>query len=178
MTELACPEACPYLQEARAHASQRRSERIIRHLIEQDKRDLFERIRNLEPIIYRIEKAVVEVQRKQFRDLTDQEALEGLESALQTAETLGRGIIYEHKPRAPRSQAVTEAILRGIEEIKAELQKHGQSRLLTSDEVTSCLAFVREWMRLEMSSEGHAYLHQTALHHPYPEDQTRLIVTP
>ncbi len=178
MTELACPEVCPFLQEARASAGGRRAERFIAHLLTTENRELLEAARRLEPLIYLCEGALVKAQREQFRDLTDQEVLDAVESVMQTAETMEKGIIYTHKPQSPRAQAVAEVIHDTLDDFKRKLSEQGPGVALSDGDVTNCLRLMVEWIKLEMGPKGRTYLRQSALFHPYPESQPSLIVAP
>ncbi|MBI4470788.1 MAG: hypothetical protein HY650_15850 [Acidobacteria bacterium] len=178
MIDLACPESCPHLREARQHAQARRTSAIVNRLAGDGKLALLRRISELEVLVFRIEKAVVELQRDRFRDLTDAEVLDGIESALATAGTAEKGIIYDHQAPTPRAQTVSDAILREIDEVKKKLEEHSEARFLNDKVLAELLEFIRAWIRLEMSADGQDYLRNIALQHPYPEEKSKLIVTP
>ena len=179
MIELACPEHCQYLRDARATTIERRTERLVQHLMDQGKEELIETLRQFEQAIYLIDRAIVEIQRYTFRDLTDSEVLEGVSNALKTYETLDRGVIYTHKAESPRIQAVTDAILRALDGIKADLQKQARSSLITTRDYLACLRFVAEEVQSDMQpqEDPQAYLRYSALFHPYPEKETQVIIT-
>lgn len=178
MIELACPEECPYLREARSVGGDRRSQAIMRRLREIERWDLVRGIRNLGPIVFLVERGIIQIQRERFRDLTDAEALEGVEAALATVRTLEKGIIYEHPVGAARAQAVIEAILREVEAIRSELREKGEDQSLTNEMVAVVLEFIQTWIKLDMNAEGQVYLRHIALDHPYPAEQIPLIVAP
>lgn len=178
MIELACPEHCQYLREARTTTLDRRTEKLVEHLMSRGLENMLETLKRFEPVILWIDRAVVQVQRYTFRNLSDHEVLEGLKNALKTYETLDRGIIYEHKAESPRIQAVTDAVLQALNEIKADLQQQGRSHLITTRDFLACLQFTVEYLQLEMT-EGHsqAALRASALFHPYPKQESQIIIT-
>jgi len=180
MIELACPESCSYLQEGRRSTAQRLMPRFVQHLITSDKKESLEAINRFETIVFLLERAIVEVQRYQFRDLSDEEALGGVKNALKTYETLDRGIIYEHASESPRVQAVTRAALEALDDVKKRLQEQQQSSLVKMRDYMACLDLVRERIQFDLQpgKDSRAWLRHATLYQPYPEQETqRLIVT-
>lgn len=179
MIELACPEDCRYLHDARVATMERRTRKLVQHLVDQGKEELIETLKRFESVIHLIDQAIVEVQRYAFRDLTDAEVLEGVNNALKTYETLDRGVIYAHKAESPRIQAITNAILRALDEVRTDLQKQARSSLITTRDYLACLRFVAEEVQSDVKSQGdpRAYLRHSALFHPYPKKETQVIIT-
>jgi len=131
----------------------------------------------MSPLLAFLERAIVEVQRQRFRDLTDEEVLAGVENAIRTYETLERGIIYEHRSESPRVDAVTESLAKALERVEKELAERG-TRIRTSDAL-ACLRALAESIRaLKDEREEQAYLRVAALFQPYPRSESRLIVVP
>ncbi|GBC82132.1 hypothetical protein HRbin10_01253 [bacterium HR10] len=177
MLVLACPEHCPYLQDARRTTGERRMEQLLGHLSAQGKESWVEMLAQMSGLLAFLEGAVVDVQRQRFRDLTDEEVLAGLENAIRTYETLERGIIYEHRSESPRVQAVTEALLKALARVEEDLAKRG-TRIRRSDAL-ACLRLLAESVHVMRDErEAQAYLRVAALFQPYPEPQSRLIVVP
>jgi hypothetical protein len=178
MIELACPERCQYLQDARHSTIERRVERLVQHLADQGKGEMLEVIEQYEPLIYLIERAIVEVQRYTFRDLTDREILAGVHNALKTYETLDHGVIYEYKAESPRIQSVSEAVLRALNEVKTSLQKAGRSSVVTTRGYLAVLRLVAEEIQAELKSatRDQAFLRQTSLFYPYPQQETHQVI--
>jgi hypothetical protein len=180
MIELACPESCPYLKEARKSTAQRRMPKFVQYLAANDKREALEVINRFEMILFLVERAIVEVQRYRFRDLSDEEALEGVKNALKTYETLDRGIIYEHPSESPRVQAVTRAALDALNDVKKRLQEQQQSSLVKTQDYVACLKLVIEGIQFDIQSskDRQAWFRYMTLYQPYPPQETqRLIVT-
>jgi hypothetical protein len=180
MIELACPERCPYLQEARKSTAQRRTPKFLQHLASQDKRKIMETIERLEMVIFLLERSIVEAQRYRFRDLTDEEALEGVRNALKTYETLDRGIIYEHASESPRVQAVSRALLDAIEDVSKRLREHQQSSTITTRDFLACMEFLIEAIQFDRQSgkDMQAWLRHATLYQPYPEKETQRLIIP
>jgi len=177
MVSLACSEDCPYLRDAREVTVGRRSKQLVAHLIAQGKKDFIQVIKDLAPVIARIEEAIVKVQRQVFHDLTDKEVLEGVGKALKTYETLQRGVIYEHRSESPRIQAVTNSILNSLDEIKGGLQQ--EHLTLRTGDVVACLRLVSEAVNAAKDdNDEQAYVRTAALFQPYPKKGSRLIIVP
>jgi len=177
MLVLACPEHCPYLQDARRTTGERRMGQLLAHLSAMGKESLVEVLAHMSPLLAFLERAIVEVQRQRFRDLTDDEVLAGVENAIRTYETLERGIIYEHRSESPRVHAVTESLLKALERVEKDLVERG-ARIRTS-EALACLRVLAESVRaIKDEREAQAYLRVAALFQPYPRSESRLIVVP
>ena len=122
----------------------------------------------------------MEVQRHHFRNLTDDEVLEGVQNALKTHETLDHGIIYEHASESPRVQAVTRAVLNALDDMKKRLQQQQQSSLLKTRDVLTCLQFIGEAIQYDLQSgKGpRAWIRNVTLYQPYPEQETKSLIIP
>lgn len=180
MIELACPESCVYLKEARKSTAQRRMPKFVQYLAANDKREALAGFRRFEMILFLLERAIVEVQRYRFRDLRDEEALDGVKNALKTYETLDRGIIYEHPSESPRVQAVTRAALDALNDVRKRLQEQQRSSLMKTQDYAACLKLVIEALQFDIQSnqDPQAWFRNAGLYQPYPPQETqRLIVT-
>jgi len=150
---------------------------LLAHLSAMGKESLVEVLAHMSPLLAFLERAIVEVQRQRFRDLTDDEVLAGVENAIRTYETLERGIIYEHRSESPRVHAVTESLLKALERVEKDLVERG-ARIRTS-EALACLRVLAESVRaIKDEREAQAYLRVAALFQPYPRSESRLIVVP
>jgi len=177
MLVLACPEHCPYLQDARRTIGERRMRHLLAHLSASGKESLVEVLAHRGPLVAFLERAIVEVQRRRFSDLTDDEVLAGVENAIRTYETLERGIIYEHRSESPRIQAVTESLLKALGRVEEDLAQRG-ARIGKSEQL-ACLRVLAESVRaMKGERQDQAYLRVAALFQPYPESESRLIVVP
>ncbi len=177
MLVLACPERCPYLQDARRTTGERRMEQLLAHLSAQGKGSWVDVLAHMGGLLTLLEGAIVDVQRQRFRDLTDEEVLAGIENAIRTYETLERGIIYEHRSESPRIQAVTESLVKTLERVEEDVARRG-ARIRKSEEL-ACLRVLAESVRLMRDErEAQAYLRVATLFQPYPEPESRLIVVP
>lgn len=178
MIELACPESCLYLRDARQAAGARRTPKLLQYLAANDKVHLFDAFDRFNAVIAMLERAIVKVQRYQFRDLTDEEVLAGVENAIKTYETLDRGIIYEHASESPRIRAVTRALLDEMERMKKTLQEQQRSDLIKTRDFLACLEFIRETIRFEREwdQDARSWLRYAALYQPYPEEETQPLI--
>lgn len=180
MIELACPESCIFLKEARKSTAQRRMSKFAQYLAAHDRHDALESIRRFEMILFLLERAIVEVQRYQFHDLRDEEALDGMKNALKTYETLDRGIIYEHHSESPRVQAVTRAALDALNHVREELQKQQRSSLMRIRDYITCLQLIIEAMQFDIQTnqDPQAWFRHAALYQPYPQQEAQRLIVP
>jgi hypothetical protein len=149
----------------------------VAYLLERGKDGLVAESRRVYPLVYPLEGAIVEVQRKSFRDLSDKEILEAVENVVKTHETLDRGIIYAHRSESPRVQAVIEAILQMVDTMKREFAEK-RVRVTTGDWL-SVLRLLNELVTmLSSDADEQSYLRTASLFQPYPEQQSKLIVVP
>lgn len=180
MIKLRCPETCSYLQTARATQIEKRLPKLLQYLNEQNKRELIQSATRFEQFLFLLERAIVEVQRYQVSDLTDEEVAAGVDNALKTYQTLDRGIIYEHPSESPRIQAVAESVLKTVDNVKHQLQQRQQSSVLTTRDIISCLQYISEAIQYDrQSGKGpRAWIANAALYQPYPQQQTSSVILP
>lgn len=179
MIELACPESCSYLIEARATASQR-ERLLLRKEAETNPRDLRMTERALLALNI-IEEAIVHTQRgisgPAIRDLNDAETIDALENAIKNAETEESGLIYEHSAASPRiaevSRRVREALNKMAEDIPAEMRPRRA-------DILKALTFSRDAAKAHLRRAGtepsFSYIRYITLFSPWPEEATRPLI--
>lgn len=177
MMTIACVEACPYLRDARETTGKRLMEALVNALIAADHDDWIEDVEYLTPLLHTIEHAIVQVRREHFSDLTDSEVLSAVNLALRTYETLQRGIIYRHTSESPRVQRVVEKILGLLDDLKNALADAG-SRIPTEAIIQSLAVVKILASALQKEEDAQAYIRVASLYQPYPQGESRLIVTP
>ena len=108
MIDLACPESCPYLINARASAVERERELRRREPSTIGAPDLSLNQRAL-TCVQAIERALVDAARGvgelSIHDLDDTEILAAIENAVKNLETEESGLIYEHRAGTSRAYA-------------------------------------------------------------------------
>lgn len=180
MIELACPETCSYLIEARSTASAR-ERLLLQKEAATNPRDL----RLTERAVFAlnvIEEAVVNTQRgvngPALRDLNDVEIIGALENAIKNAETEESGLIYEHSAASPRiaevSRRVREALSKMAEEIPAEVRPRRA-------DILKALAFARDaakahTRRAAGSDPSFSYVRYITLFSPWPQEATKPLI--
>ena len=181
MIELACPESCPYLAEARATASARETALRVKETSAVDPRRLL--LDNRAMIaLDRIEHAIVNAQRgvegAGFRDLTDVEILDAVENTIKNLETEESGLIYEHHSASPRITEISRRIREALDQIdRAGEEIPAEFRPRRSD-VARALGFSREAVsahlnRAESARESsRSYIRYISLFYPWPEEAT------
>ncbi|HXF04906.1 MAG TPA: hypothetical protein VNM72_05775 [Blastocatellia bacterium] len=177
MMTIACVEACPYLRDARETTGKRLMEALVNALIAADHDDWIEDVKSLTPLLHTIEHAIVQVRREHHPDLTDSEVLAALSLALQTYETLQRGIIYQHTSESPRVQRVVEKILGLLDDLKKVVTDAGGR--VSTEAIIQSLAVVKILASaLQKKEDAQAYIRVASLYQPYPQEESRLIVVP
>lgn len=177
MMAIACVEACPYLRDARETMGRRLMEALVNALIATDHDDWIEDVEHLAPLLHTIEHAIVQVRREHHPDLTDSEAISALTLALQTYETLQRGIIYQHASESPRVQRVVEKTLGLLDDLKNAVTDAGGR--VPTETIIQSLAIVKILATaLQKEDDAQAYIRAASLYQPYPQGESQLIVTP
>jgi hypothetical protein len=181
MIELACPESCSYLIEARSTASER-ERLLIQKEAASNPRNLSLTERGLLALNI-IEQAIVYtqrgVERTALRDLTDEEIFAGVENAIKNAETEESGLIYEHGAASPRIAEVSRRIREALDKMSAEIPAEARPR---RSDALKALTFTREAVKAHMRrGDGDAefsrgYLRYVTLFSPWPEEATRPIL--
>jgi len=180
MIELACPESCSYLVEARATASQR-EKLLLRKEAETNPRDLLRMTERALLALNVIEEAIVQTQRgisgPALHDLNDAEAIDALENAIRNAETEESGLIYEHSAASTRisevSRRVREALSKMAEEIPAEMRPRRA-------DILKALTFSRDAAKAHLRRAGSqpsfSYIRYITLFSPWPEEASRPLI--
>ena len=185
MLELACPEDCQYLIDARAHAGSRESELIRPELTRAKTRSRLESNRFV-AALYALDSGVIAVNRgietEAIRDLVDEEVLLALENVLKNLETADSGLIYEHRPPTMRiqrlSRGIQEALEKAIKEAPPEMRP---SRSDQVDAVKLNIERVRAHMKRggEEPARSRSYLRHVSLYYAWPVESTKpLIISP
>ena len=180
MIELACPESCPYLSEARASASQRETSLRVKEASAVDPRSLLLGDRAL-IALDRIERAIVNVQRgvegTALRDLADGEILEAVENTIKNVETEESGLIYEHHAATSRIAEVSRGIRESLEVTIEDIPPEARPR---RSDIIKALGFTRDAVRAHIQRAStigsRSYIRYIALFYPWPEDATRPLI--
>ena len=181
MIELACPESCSYLIEARTTVSQREMA-LRRKETEADPRDLRLSERGF-VALDAIQRAVVNAQRGigavAFRDLDDAETLAAIETTIKNIETQESGLIYEHPAASQRIGELSRRIRDGLEEMAMEVPAEARPR---RSEILKALAFMREAVNAHIQrAAGNAeasrtFIRYITLFYPWPEQSTAPLI--
>lgn len=181
MIELACPESCSYLIEARNSAGDREMA-LRRKETAADPRDLKLNDRAL-VAVDGIQRAIVNAQRgigaSGFRDLDDAEMLAAIENTIRNIETEESGLIYEHRAASPRIGELSRRIRQGLDEIAKEVPVEARPR---RTEVLKALAFVREAAAAHIRraagdpEASRTFIRYITLFYPWPEQTTTPLI--
>jgi hypothetical protein len=181
MIELACPESCSYLIEARSSASQR-ERLLLQKEAAANPRNLSLTERGL-LALNMIEQAIVNTQRgvegTALRDLTDEEIFAAVENAIKNAETEESGLIYEHGAASPRIAELSRRIREALDKMSAGIPAEARPR---RSDALKALTFTREAVKAHMrrgvgdAEVSRGYLRYVTLFSPWPEEETRPIL--
>ena len=182
MIELACPESCSYLIEARTSASQREMA-LRRKETAFDPRELSLNEREF-IALDRIQRAIVNAHRgiggSAFRDLDDAEMLAAVENTIKNLETEESGLIYEHRAASPRIGELSRRIRDGLDEIAKEEPAEARPR---RSEILKALTYMREAANAHTRRAAgdpdatRTFVRYITLFYPWPEQAaTPLIV--
>jgi len=180
MIELACPESCQYLRDARAQAAGRERELRQKEIAEgKPKQEVSKR---LLPALYAIDIGITGAQRDKnaaLSDLDDRELLAAVEITIKNLETEESGLIYEHRASSARIEELSRRIRASLDEVIKEMQ--AQDRLRRSD-VVKALNFARDMIgthiRRGESEPGppRSYIRYISLFIPWPEEATKPLI--
>ena|SRR5215216_6583853 len=180
MIQLACPESCQYLRDARAQAAERESALRMKEAAEG--RPKPEVSRRLLPALYAIDIGIVEARRDKkvaLSDLDDREILAAVEITIKNLETEESGLIYEHRASSVRVEEVSRRIRTSLDEIIKEAQ--AEDRLRRGD-IIKALNFARDsiatHIRRSESEPGppRSYIRYISLFIPWPEEATKPLI--
>jgi len=175
MIELACPETCPYLIEARVNASEREMA-LRRQETAQHPRDLMLNDAAVR-VLDAIGGAIVSVQRggdaAAFQSLNDSDVLAALQITIKNFETEDSGLIYEHRADAHRIDELSRRIRGHIEEIGKD--QPADTRPRRSD-MLKALTFTRDAVKAHMlrapndPESSRTFIRYTSLFYPWPPE--------
>ena len=183
MIELACPESCSYLIEARTSAREREME-LRRKETVADPRDMRLNERAL-LALDGIQLAILNSQRgigtSGFRDLDDADLLAAVDNTIKNLETEESGLIYEHRAPSSRVGDLSRRIRDGLDEIAKDASAETRPR---RSDILRALNFMREATQAHIQrAAGHpeasrSFVRYIALFYPWPEQATTpLIIT-
>jgi hypothetical protein len=181
MIELACPESCSYLIEARASSSAREMA-LRRKETAADPRDLSLNERGF-VALDAIQLAVVNAQRGigagAFPDLDDAELLAAVETTIKNIETEESGLIYEHRAPSPRIAELSRRIRDGLDQIAKDIPPEARPR---RSEILKALTFMRESVNAHMRraagdpEQARTFIRYITLFYPWPEQATAPLI--
>ncbi len=181
MIELACPESCPYLVDARVSASKRESALRAKEAITVTAPEMTLNERALTSL-EAIELAIVNAQRgvgsPAIHGIDDAEILAAVQNAIKNLETEESGLIYEHRAAIP-----------GIDELSRRIRDHldnfedspAEERPRRS-EILKALTFTRESVKAHVKraagdpAASRSYIRYISLFYPWPEEATRPLI--
>ena len=181
MIELACPESCSYLIEARTNAS-RRELALRQQETAQHPRDLMLSDAGTF-VLDAIGGAIVSVQRSvgtaAFRELRDSDVLAAVEIAIKNIETEESGLIYEHRGSAQQVDELSRRIREHIEDIGKG--QPADTRPRRSD-ILRALTVTRNTVKAHIQratddpESANSFIRYTVLFYPWPEQATRPLI--
>jgi hypothetical protein len=177
MIELDCPESCQYLAPARDQAIVKEREHRSKAAASEGR--IYPQVdMRLLPLILAVERAIIQIQREQIRDLQDFEVQQAIENTLKNLETESSGLIYEHRSPSIRVQELSEAI-------RAAPEKLAKGRSIDSAYTRTDVVTVLKYLQFRIESqlrradkEARGFLRTVALFHPWSDESktARLIV--
>ena len=180
MIELACPESCSYLIEARTSSAQREMT-LRRKEAAAGPRDLTLNEQGLVSLDA-IERAIVDAQRgigaAPFHDLNDSDILAAVENTIKNLETEESGLIYEHRTSAPGIDELSR-------QIRARLDQTGKDQPADArprrSDMFKALSFTRETLkvhlrRAEEHGSSRSFIRYISLFYPWPPEATTPLI--
>lgn len=181
MLELACPESCSYLIEARTSASHREMA-LRRKEAAADPRNLKLTERGL-LALDGIQHAIVNAQRgigaSAFRDLDDAEMLAAVENTIKNLETEDSGLIYEHRAASSRIGELSRRIRERLDEIAKDALEEARPR---RTDVLKALTFIREAANAHIQraagdpEASRTFIRYITLFYPWPKQATTPLI--
>ena len=182
MIDLACPESCPYLINARASAVERERELRRREPSTIGAPDLSLNQRAL-TCVQAIERALVDAARGvgelSIHDLDDTEILAAIENAVKNLETEESGLIYEHRAGTSRIDRFGRSVRESLDAAAGELPAETRPR---RSDMLKALSFERDAVKRHIQraagdrEASRSYIHYIALFYPWPEEATRSLI--
>jgi hypothetical protein len=177
MIELACPEECVYLHEARAQGGEREAKlRAEDETFARAGQGITERT---VPILLMIERGIIDAHRGvtggALRDLKDVEIREAMENAVKNLQTEESGLIYEHHAPSPRIDEVSRRIRAALDEFSQQVPAETRPR---RSDILKMLNVTRAAVDLHIrrGEDDRSYLRHISLYFPWPEEKTRPLI--
>lgn len=177
MIELACPESCLYLKDARSEVGAREIKlRTKDEAFAKAARGITSR---LVPVLLSIESAIVNLQRgidgAAMSDLKDSEILEAIDNAITNVETEQGGIIYQHPAVSARVEALSRRIREKVEAVAAEISAEVRPR---RSDILKMLNVERAAVdcHIKRNEADNSYVRHIALFVPWPAEKTRPLI--
>jgi len=177
MIELACPESCTYLHDARAQMGERETElRTSDDTFARAGQAITERT---VPILLMIESGIVDSHRgikgAPLRDLKDVEIRDAIENAVKNLQTEESGLIYEHHAPSPRIDEVSRRIRAALDEYSQQVSAEVRPR---RSDILKMLNVTRAAVDLHIrrGEDDRSYLRHIALYFPWPEEKTKPLI--
>lgn len=145
---IACPFDCEFLNQGRDHERLREltAEEIPHPEI--IVKETF--LRDHEPLVLVTAAAIAEGSER-LEGLIDHDAHEALESLVQTYVTLGRGLIYETKPKNPIAAALHELVQLRLSEFRQRITQQAGYAAILDSHVLGVLIFLQR-MELQLNN--------------------------
>jgi hypothetical protein len=181
MIDLACPESCPYLVDARVSASKRESALRAKEAttITATDRTLNQRaLTSLEAI----ELAIVNAQRgvggPAIQGIDDAEILAAIQNTIKNLETEESGLIYEHRAAMPRIDELSRRMRGRLDAFEDSPAEERPRR----SEILKALTFTHESVKAHLKradgdpAASRSYFRYISLFYPWPEEATRPLI--
>jgi hypothetical protein len=172
MIELACPESCSYLKEARAQTAQREVE------WRQREREAGQRRPELGeqwlPFLLMTQHAIVNAHRglegAKVANLTNEEIREALDNAIKNLQTGTSGLIYEHRAASMRVEEVSRRIRAALDRIVERVPAEHRPR---PQDLINVLNFERAAVEshIRRGEDNQSHLRSISLYLPWPEEK-------
>jgi hypothetical protein len=178
MVELACPESCSYLQDARRSAGAREHEQRAREAAASGRPAPDVDQRSLVALLA-VDSALVEIMRgvkgAGIKDLQDYEALAAIETTIKNFGTEQSGLIYEHRAPSPRVEDVSRRLRDKLDEINDRVP--AESRL-GREEIMKALHLISNMIESHMrrGAGPDSYVRFISLFFPWPEESTKPLI--
>jgi hypothetical protein len=177
MIELACPDSCAYLSDARTQMGARevewrereREAGIIRP--ELGKQWLAYLLMTQHAIV----NAHRGIEGTKVADLTNTEILEALDNAIKNLQTGTSGLIYEHRAASPRVEEVSRRIRAALDKLVERMPAEQRPR---PNELINVLNYERAAVEghLRRGEDARSHLRYISLYLPWPEEKTKPLI--
>ena len=181
MIELACPESCQYLQDAREQAMEREQTLRMKELAEEGKMR-----HNIEqPVLVGLSllfDIIAQIHREKVRDLKDADIAMAIDNVIKNLETEESGLIYEHHAASPRIDEIGRHIRESLD--RPVDQQFSREFIRRGDKLKALKLMLGDVEAHARRNEGHfsdprSYLRYISLMTPWPEEKTGpLIIAP